>query len=132
MKYRHFHGNSSQRYHRLRTDPENFFIILDEYLASGDRSVATPVALVNYEAHRSEDRLMAAISHYIKDKLPAGRRALRDVQIKMIARAHYVQRWRLLALAAGMWILLRLPRVEWCAQMMLERWHVKRPPKRSI
>lgn len=132
MKYRHFHGNSSQRYHRLRTDPENFFIILDEYLASGDRSLATPVALVNYEAHRSEDRLMAAISHYIKDELSAARRALRDVQIKMIARAHNVQRWRLLALAAGMWVLLRIPRVEWCAQMMLERWHVKRPPKRSI
>jgi glycosyltransferase involved in cell wall biosynthesis len=131
MKYRHFHGNSSQRYHRLRTDPENFFVILDEYLASGDRSLAAPVALVNYEAHRSEDRLMAAISHYIKNELPAGRGALREVQMTMIARAHNVQRWRLLVLAAGMWGLLRIPRIEWLAQRMLQRWHVKRPPTRN-
>lgn len=129
MKYRHFHGNSSQRYHRLRTDPENTFFILDEYLAGGDRRFATPLALTNYEAHRSEDRLMAAISHYIKNELPVGRGALHKVSPATIARAAHVQRWRLLLLAAGMWGLLRLPRMEWFAQWMLQRWHVKRPPK---
>lgn len=131
MKYRHFHGNSSQRYHRLRTDPENFFNILDEYLASGGRSLAAPAALVDYEAHRSEDRLMAAISHYIKGELPAAREALRQVSCTTIAHARHVQRWRLLVLTAGMWVLLRIPRVEWLAQRMLQRWHVKRPPTRS-
>lgn len=130
MKYRHFHGNSSQRYHRLRTAPENFFIILDEYLDErGDRRHATPEALVSYEAHRSEDRLMAAISHYIKDERPEGRRALRDVQLGAILRSPTVQRWRLLAIAAGLWVVLRLPRVEALAKRMFDRWHVKRPPK---
>ena len=130
MKYRHFHGNSSQRYHRLRTAPENFFIILDEYLGErGDRRHATPEALVSYEAHRSEDRLMAAISHYIKNELPDGRRALRDVQLGAILRSPNVQRWRLLAIGAGLWVVLRLPRVEALAQRMFDRWHVKRPPK---
>ena len=129
MKYRHFHGNSSQRYHRLRTNPENFFGIVDEYLESGDRAIANPVSLVNYEAHRSEDRLMAAISHYIKDELSAGRNALSEVQILMILRAQNVQRWRLLVLLIGMWVLLRIPRLAWCANVMLNRWHVKRPPK---
>ena len=42
MKYRHFHGNSSQRYHRLRTDPENYFLIMDEYLAEGDHRSRHP------------------------------------------------------------------------------------------
>lgn len=130
MKYRHFHGNSSQRYHRLRTAPENFFIILDEYLDErGDRRHATPEALVSYEAHRSEDRLMAAISHYIKNELPEGRRALREVQLGAILRSPNVQRWRLLAIVAGLWVVLRLPRVEAIAQRMFDRWHVKRPPK---
>ena len=128
MKYRHFHGNSSQRYHRLRTEPENYFFILDEYLAAGDRGLATPAALVNYEAHRSEDRLMAAISHYIKNELPAGRDALREVQVTRVMRARNVQRKRLLVLAGGMWGLLRIPRMEWCAKIMFNRWHVKRPP----
>jgi glycosyltransferase involved in cell wall biosynthesis len=131
MKYRHFHGNSSQRYRRLRTDPENFFIILDEYLAAGDRGLAMPTALVNYEAHRSEDRLMAAISYYIKDEPPAARDALREVSLTTIARARHVQRWRLLVLTVGMWALLRIPRVEWLAQRMLQRWHVKRAPRRK-
>jgi glycosyltransferase involved in cell wall biosynthesis len=130
MKYRHFHGNSSQRYHRLRTTPENYFLIVDEYLASGDRAVAAPEALVNYEAHRSEDRLMAAISHYIKGELAAGRDALREVRPATIARARHVQRWRLLALTAGMHVMLRLPRLDWLARRMLQRWHVKRPPAR--
>jgi glycosyltransferase involved in cell wall biosynthesis len=129
MKYRHCHGNSSQRYHRLRTAPENFFIILDEYLDAGDRMHATPQALVSYEAHRSEDRLMAAISHYIKDELPDGRKALREVQLGAIMRSPHVQRWRLLAIAGGLWVVLRLPRVEALAQKMFDRWHVKRPPK---
>ena len=129
MKYRHFHGNSSQRYHRLRTAPENFFVIIDEYLAQGARRYATPAALLNYEAHRSEDRLMAAISHYIKGEIPAGREALRAVSGAKIVRATQVERWRLLVLVGAMWGLLRLPRMEWLARRMLQRWHVKRPPK---
>jgi GT2 family glycosyltransferase len=128
MKYRHFHSNSSQRYHRLRTAPENFFIILDDYLAQGDRALATPEALVSYEAHRSEDRLMAAISHYIKGELPEGRAALAKVRIGAILRSPYVQRTRLLLLAAAMWLVLRLPRVSLLADRMHERWHVKRSP----
>ncbi|MEP7308820.1 MAG: glycosyltransferase [Acidobacteriota bacterium] len=131
MKYRHFHGNSSQRYHHLRTEPENFFIILDEYLAAGAAALATPQALVSYEAHRSEDRLMAAISHYIKGDLAEGRRALSAVQGRAIAHAPQVQRCRLLLLAAGMWGLLRLPRIETLARLMYDRWHVKRPPFRT-
>jgi glycosyltransferase involved in cell wall biosynthesis len=129
MKYRHFHGNSSQRYHRLRTSPENYFIILDEYLASGDRTLATQYALANYEGHRSEDRLMAVISWYIKGDLSEGRAALREVHPGAIARAPRVQRWRLLTLAAGMWGLLRLPRIEVLSRLMFERWHVKKPPR---
>jgi glycosyltransferase involved in cell wall biosynthesis len=128
MKYRHFHGNSSQRYHRLRTDVENYFLIMDEYLEH-DRRLATPEALVSYEAHRSHDRLWAAMSHYIKGELPEGRQALRDVHLGPIARSPHVQK-RLLAIAAGLWVAHRLPRSEWLAERMRERWHVKRPPRR--
>ncbi|MEO8454268.1 MAG: hypothetical protein ABI454_03850, partial [Sphingomicrobium sp.] len=130
MKYRHFHGNSSQRYHRLRTDVENYFLIMDEYLERGDRELATPAALVSYEAHRSKDRLWAAMSHYIKDELPQGRLEMRDVRLGPIARSKYVQRLRLIAIATGLWVALHLPRSEWLAERMRQRWHVKRPPRR--
>lgn len=129
MKYRHFHGNSSQRYHRLRTAPENYFLIMDEYLGEGDRRLATPEALANYEAHRCQDRLMAAISHYIKNERPEGREALRQVSLATIWGASQVERTRLTIIVLGLWVLLRLPRLEWIAQRMLERWHVKRPPR---
>ena len=131
MKYRHFHGNSSQRYHKLRTAPENYFLILDEYLERGDRALATRAALRDYEAHRSQDRLMAAISHYIKGEAAEGRRTLTQVRIGPIVASPRVERWRLLLLTAGMWVLLRLPRIDALAERMLDRWHVKRPPRRS-
>jgi hypothetical protein len=50
------------------------------------------------------------------------------VRSGIIARAEHVQRWRLLTLVAGLWVLLRLPRMEAIAQKMYNRWHVKRPP----
>lgn len=128
MKYRHFHGNSSQRYHKLRTAPENFFLILDEYLGQGDRRLARADALANYEAHRAEDRLMAAISHYIKGELADGRKALRDVRLSTLWSGRTVQRWRLMVLTLGMALMLRLPRIAWLADRMFQRWHVKRPP----
>jgi hypothetical protein len=129
MKYRHFHGNSSQRYHRLRTTVENYFLILDEYLAAGDRRLATSASLLSYEAHRSEDRLMAAISHYIKNEFADGRAALKQVRIDKIVRSPRVQRWRLLALLVGLWCAFRLPRLPGLAEAMFQRWHVKRPPR---
>jgi len=131
MKYRHFHGSSSQRYHRLRTEPENFFRILDACFARGDRALATPRSLVNYEAHRSQDRLMNAISCYIKGQMSEGQRAMRDVQLGAILRASQVDKWRLLVLATAMWLLLRMPRIETLAKLMHERWHVKRRPRRT-
>ena len=102
---------------------------VDEYLADGGRALATPTALDCFEAHRSEDRLMAAISHYIKGEMREGRAALRDVRLGVIGRVSRVQRGRLILLALGMYALLRLPRSEWIAQRMLRRWHMKRPPK---
>ena len=129
MKYRHFHGtSSSQTYHRLRTAPENIFFIVDEYLAAGGRDLATAAALRRFEAHRSEDRLMAAISHYIKREMREGREALGQVHLGVIARVTRIQSVRLVVLALGLHVLLRLPRIELIGQWMLRRWHVKGPP----
>ena len=132
MKYRHFHGNATQQYFHLRTNPENVFMILDDYLDDGGRAVATRRALVSYEAHRSEDRVMVAINHYIKGELAEGREALRQAKLAPIIRTPHVQRTRLLVLFAGLWVLLRLPRVDAVARRMYDRWHVKRPPLPAV
>ena len=63
-----------------------------------------------------------------------------------LQRAQYAIAWerawphlaRLLTLAglfltvswAGLWLALHLPRSEWLAERMRQRWHVKRPPRK--
>lgn len=132
MRYRHFHGNSSQLYHRLRTTPENFFAIMDEYLAAGGRHVATESALADYEAHRAEDALMRAMSSYIKGDLPQSRNILGEVSAAVLMASSRVQRWRLMVLLVGLRGLFRLPRIELAASLMFNRWHVKRPPRTRL
>jgi len=128
MKYRHFHGNASQQFEFLRTGPDAYFLVMDEYLGSGDRALARPDALAHFDAHRMEDRLMSVISHYIKGELREGRRLLGQVRLGALLRSSQVQRWRLVVLALGLRVLVRLPRVDWVARRMFGRWHVKRPP----
>jgi GT2 family glycosyltransferase len=129
MKYRHFHGNASQEFEFLRTGADAYFFVMDEYLETGDRSLATPMAMAEFEGHRAEDFLQSAISHYIKGELRDGRSVLRRVHLRTIVRARHVQRWRLILLALGLRVLVRVPRSDWVARRMFARWHVKRPPK---
>jgi glycosyltransferase involved in cell wall biosynthesis len=127
MSYRHFHGNASQRYDELRTAPEAFFTVMDAIL-SRDVGVATRQALTNYEAHRSEDRIMAAISHYIKEEIGESRASLRAVRLRPLLRARAVQRGRLLILYFSLVLLTRIRRSELLARFFKNRWHLKRPP----
>src|SRR4030095_11740713 len=61
FRYRFGHGNSAQKYHSLRTDPERYFRIVDLYLEEGGRELAAGDALLAHDAHRAEDALMRAI-----------------------------------------------------------------------
>ena len=128
MKYRHFHGNASQQFEFLRTGPDAYFFLMDDYLDSGDRALARPDAMAHFEAHRMEDRLMSVISHYIKGELGEGRQVLGLVRLGALLRSRQVQRWRLVVLTLGLRVLVRLPRIDSVARRMFGRWHVKRPP----
>ena len=57
FRYRHFHGNWSQQYQYLRTEPDAFFRVVDAWLASGERAHAAPDALAAYEGQRAEEHL---------------------------------------------------------------------------
>ena len=84
--------------------------------------------MAHFEAHRMEDRLMSVISHYIKGELRGARQLLGLVRVGVLLRSHQVQRWRLAIITLGLRLLVRLPRIDWVARRMFERWHVKRPP----
>jgi glycosyltransferase involved in cell wall biosynthesis len=128
FRYRHFAGQSSRRYHYARTTPENFFGIVDLYLAEDGRALVTPDAVACYEAHRAEDVLRIAVSHYIRGDLAAARAALGTIRAATVARGRTVQRWRLLALLFAFRVLARIPRVAAVADLFVRRWFVKRTP----
>jgi GT2 family glycosyltransferase len=125
LLYRRGHGSSSERYHRLRTEPERFFRILDLELARGGSAHATPSALAAFEAHRSVDLLMCAASLYVKGDVPAARRLLRTIRLRSLLGSPRVQRWRLSVLLAGLRVLARLPRIGFVADLFLRRWHAE-------
>jgi glycosyltransferase involved in cell wall biosynthesis len=125
FRYRHGHGSSSQRYHRLRTTAENYFRIMDLYLAEGDRASATPEALAAYEAHRAQDNLMITVNHYILGQRRETQAALHQVSLKRLMGSTRIQRVRMLTLYLAMHILVRLPQIRVLANLFYQRWHIK-------
>jgi GT2 family glycosyltransferase len=125
FRYRYGHGNSAQRYRRLRTDPERYFSIMDLYLADGDLAIATPEALAGHEAHRAEDFLMRAVNSYILGEMGRAQELLRQVDARRILGSATVQRTRLLILLFGLQCLVRLPRIHLVAEAFYRRWNIR-------
>jgi glycosyltransferase involved in cell wall biosynthesis len=124
IRYRKGHGSSSDRYHRLRTDQERFFAIMDlELSTQGGRDVATRDALAAYEAHRAVDATMRSVNHYILGERDRARDVLREVRLGTLVSSPSVQRGRMVALAVAMEALVRLPRISTVARFFERRWH---------
>jgi glycosyltransferase involved in cell wall biosynthesis len=128
LLYRRGSGSSSERYHRLRTDQERFFRILDlELDERGGREVATPDAIRAFEAHRAVDTVLRAVSHYILDSREEASAVLREASLRTLVASPYIQRGRMLALAVGLHVILRLPRVSAIARLFERHWHGRAP-----
>lgn len=131
FRYRYGHGNSAQRYHQLRTEPERYFRIVDLYLAEDGRAAATPAALRAHEAHRSEDALMRAIRAYILGRLEECRRILGEAKALDILSSPRVQRVRLMLILLALHAIAPLPRLEPVARAMSWRWQRPRRARQS-
>lgn len=124
LLYRRGHGSSSETYHRLRTDPSRFFPIMDlELDAEGGRALADPEALRAFEAHRAVDTVLRAVNHYILGARDEGLKVLREARLRALAASPRVQRGRMLVLALGLHVVLRLPRLRAVARLFERRWH---------
>jgi len=126
MRYRHFEGQSSRRYHRARTEPERFFAIMDWHLQQGARGSADPGALKAYEAHRAVDWLLIAVRQYIARDINAARQSLSRVRLAVILRSRQVERGRLAVLLPLLRLLCRLPWLAWPAAAFYCRWQAPR------
>lgn len=131
FRYRYGHGNSAQRYHHLRTDPERYFRIVDLHLQQGGMAVASPAALAAHEAHRCADAMIRAINAYILDKLDDSRRILAEVTVARLWGSPRVQRVRLLLMFVALKGLVHFPRLPVVAHAMSWRWHGAGRPRRD-
>jgi glycosyltransferase involved in cell wall biosynthesis len=129
IRYRHFHGNASQKHHHLRTTEEETFRIVDLDLDDGGRTVAKADALAAHEGHRAEDRLRIAVAHYINGDAAQARAALAAIRARAILGGANIQKGRLLVLLVAFRILSRFPRSRWASDLFYRRWFVKRPPR---
>ncbi|HYM24406.1 MAG TPA: glycosyltransferase [Vicinamibacterales bacterium] len=129
FRYRYGHGNSAQRYHKLRTDPERYFRIMDLHLQQGASAVAEPDAIRAHEAHRSQDALLRAINAYILERRDEARRILGEVRLGSILGSGAVERSRLVLMFAALQVLVRLPRFNPVARAMSWRWNGAGRPK---
>jgi len=125
FKYRHGHGNSSQRYHHLRTDPQRQFMIMDDILDDGAMQIADRVALQHYEAHRHQEHIMCAISAYIKNNLQLARELTDKTEISRLLKSNKIQRTRMLFMLIILRFLSRIPHSKTIANIFYNRWHNK-------
>lgn len=129
LRYRHFHDSSSLRYHRLRTDQQRYFVIMDLYLEQGGRAVATRSALAAHEAHRAQDLLMATTSNYILGRRDDAKATLSRIRPGNLLGSPRIQRGRMFTLYLVLHAVVRLPRMGFLADLFRRRWHEKIPPK---
>ena len=122
-RYRHFHGNWSQQHQYLRTEPDTFFTVMDNWLASGERSQASAKALADFSGQRSEERLMNAVALYIKGDMERARKTVDAVHARSIMAASTIQRGRMLALLTLLRTLCRLPRIARVSDALHARWY---------
>ena len=121
LLYRRGHGSSSERYHGARTDPDRFFEIMDLERAGPAAGGATPAARRAYEAHRAQDTVWLAGSHYILGDREAARRTLRELRLRRLLASRSVERGRLAVLAVALRVLSRLPRLSAAARLLSRR-----------
>lgn len=121
LLYRRGHGSSSERYHRLRTDPSRFFPIMDLELSGPGKAAASPDAVAAYEAHRADDALMRAVSAYILGDVASARSFAAEARIGTLMRGP--RRRRTVSLALFLRIVTRLPRLSAVAKLFSRRWH---------
>jgi GT2 family glycosyltransferase len=128
FRYRHFHGNLSHHYRHLRTTPDVFFRIMDACVAEAGEASISRQAAAAFEAHRTEERLMNTVSHYIAGDLATARCTLATLRARTILAARTVQRSRLVTLLWLLRGLTRLPHIRAVGEAFRRRWYGSAPP----
>lgn len=122
MRYRHFPGQSSRRYHRLRREPGRFFSIMDHYLAGDLGALARPEALQAYEAHRAQDLLMVTVNQYITGETISATSTLERIRASAILGSNKIQRVRMFVLYLVLSVACRFRRSSLLAALFYWRW----------
>jgi glycosyltransferase involved in cell wall biosynthesis len=123
LRYRYGHGSVGAAYQRLRTEPDDYFAILDREIADVGREALDQDALAAHDSHRAEDWLNISVSRYVRDDMTGARAALRMVRARQLAAGRPMELARPHALLVAMWMVTRTPRSERLARTFYRRWH---------
>lgn len=131
LRYRSGHGSAGGMYQRLRTEPDDYFRIMDRELSLLGTATPAPSSLRRYEAHRAADRVSIGVSRYINGNLRDSRDALAAARLQALAGGRTARHLRLAAFLPVMRVLARLPRSARLAESFYRHWHSRYLPARA-
>ncbi len=111
LRYRHTAGSVAQSYQIARTEPENFFAVVEREIAEYGGEMVTPAARRAFKAHRAVDGLRICVNHYIRGDVTAARITWRGVPVHGLLASGKIRRPRHLLLWSALGVLCRLPHI---------------------
>jgi hypothetical protein len=127
FRYRHTSTSEGQSYQLRRTEPENYFAVVDNEIAEHGASVVLPSARRALESHRAVDILRVSVNAYIKGDMATARAAWQTVSLRTLLRSARIRRPRHVLLWAALGALCHLPRSPRLASALDWRYYRRLP-----
>jgi GT2 family glycosyltransferase len=127
FSYRHTSTSEGQSYQLRRTEPENFFAVMDNEMAEHGSAVVLPAARRAFESHRAVDVLRTCVNAYIKGDMVAARAAWNQVSLRSLSASGSIRRPRHLLLWAALGVFCHLPRLRRLASALDWRYYRRLP-----
>jgi len=120
VRYRVGKGQYSTRYNYLRTEPEQFFLIMDRYLTEDAwQSKLSRTDLSEYAFHRCDDETFRAINWLLKgDPARAAELLRHGYTWGALRRMPTLRKIRLLALRFLLWLAVQLRPAGWLKRLL--------------
>jgi GT2 family glycosyltransferase len=127
FSYRHTSTSEGQSYQLRRTEPENYFAVMDNEIVEHGSVAVLPAARRAFESHRAVDVLRTCVNRYIKGDMTAARAAWRKVSIRTLLSSGRIRRPRHLVLWAALGMFCHLPRFPRLASALDWRYYRRLP-----
>jgi len=127
FSYRHTSTSEGQSYQLRRTEPENFFAVMENEIAEYGSAIVLPAARRAFESHRAVDVLRTCVNAYIKGDMVVAKSAWNRVSLTSLLASTRIRRTRHLLLWAALGVFCHLPRFPRLASALDWRYYRRLP-----